>query len=78
MGTDDKVTDTDMSPSGPQGVGESITRQGNELVHGAEDSAHQEGGTSRDEARANAQQADREKDRLQGSIDPKRPGPEPD
>src|SRR5947209_18061576 len=75
--SDDHVTDTDVEPGTPHGVGESVTRQGNTLAHGGPDEAHQDGATDRDDARANASQPDREQDRLQGSIDPQRPSPDP-
>jgi len=80
MGTDDKgtpVTDTDMNPAGPHGVGESITAQGNELAHDAADEEHQRGDTDRGRASASARDPEREANRLQGSVDPTRPGPEP-
>lgn len=72
--SDDRVTDTDLNPDGPHGVGESVTRQGNTL---AEADAEQPDGGDRDAAKASARDEDRERNRLQGSVDPQRPGPEP-
>lgn len=74
--TDDEITDTDPNPGTPHGVGESVTRQGNTLAEGATD-AQQEDGGDRDSARESAQREEREQNRLQGSIDPQRPGPDP-
>jgi hypothetical protein len=74
---DKSISDTDISPDSPQGVGESVTKQGNQVTHGADDEALQRDDTDRDRMREQAQDPERERDRMQGSIDPQRPGPDP-
>jgi hypothetical protein len=76
--SDEQVTDTDTEPGSPHGVGESITRQGNTLAGGGDDQPDGEDGGDRGAARSHAQRAEREENRLQGSVDPQRPGPDPE
>jgi hypothetical protein len=75
---DKSMSDTDTAPKGPQGSGESVTTKGNEVVHDPAHPAQSGSSDRRDHARDHAQQAEREKDRMQGSLDPQRPGPDPE
>jgi hypothetical protein len=76
--SDEHVTDTDPEPGSPHGVGESVTRQGNTLAGDGGGQPDGGDGGDRGAARSHAQQAEREENRLQGSVDPQRPGPDPE
>ncbi len=74
---DKSMSDTDTTPKGPKGSGESVTTKGNEIVHDPAHASQSESPERRDHARDHARQPEREQDRKQGGLDPQDPGPTP-